>query len=124
MVAAERWIVHRGFALVGAEAGEEGRVGVELLGAAVQLPGAAEIHQAAIVHAVHCAAQLNIFAAQRSQIANIACVFGQTGDGEAAVCVAGLGAAGIEKPRAIAELGDLVDMCRDADVFAAVADCF
>ena len=64
MVAAERWIVDGCFALLGTEAGEQRRVGAELLCAAVQLAGAAEIDETALVHTVHGAAQLDVLAAQ------------------------------------------------------------
>ena len=120
VIAAERWVVHRGFALLGAEAGEQRRVGVELLPAAMQLPRSAEIDEASVVHAVHGAAQLNVLAAKCVQIADIAGVLGQTCDGEAAVCIAGLGTAGVEEAGAVAELRDVVDVRGDADVFAFV----
>lgn len=37
VVAAERWIVHRSFSLLGGEAGEQSGIGMELLRAAVKL---------------------------------------------------------------------------------------
>ena len=50
--------------MFGAEAGEEGGGGPELLSTAVQLASAAEIDETALVHTVHGAAQLDVFAAQ------------------------------------------------------------
>ena len=64
MVAAERWVVDGCFALLSTEAGEQGGVGAELLCAAVQLTGAAEIDETALVHTVHGAAQVDVLAAQ------------------------------------------------------------
>jgi hypothetical protein len=113
--------VDRRLALLGVEAGEQGRVGAELLRAAMQLARAAQINQAALVHAVDCAAQLDILAAQFVQVARITAILREAGDGEAAVGIAGFGAAGVEEARAIAELGDVVDVRGDADVFAGVA---
>ncbi len=112
VVAAERWVVDRRFALLGAEAGEQGWIGTELLCAAVQLACAAQIDQAALVHAVDGAAQLNVLAAQFVQVACIAAVLRQAGDGEAAVGIAGLGTAGVEETRAVAQLRDVVDVRR------------
>ena len=63
-VAAERWVVNGCFPLFGAEAGEQGGVGPELLSTAVQLASAAEIDETALVHTVHGAAQLDVLAAQ------------------------------------------------------------
>ena len=124
VVAAEGWVVHRRFALIGAEAGEQGGVGTELLRAAMQLACVAQIDQAALVHAVDGAAQFNVLAAQCIQIARVARVLGQAGDGEAAVGIAGLGAAGVEEARAVAQLRDVIDVRGHADVFAGVAGGF
>src|SRR4051812_12330164 len=101
MIAAERRIVDWSLALLGREAGEQGRVGAELLRASVQLACAAEVNQAALVYAVQDAAQLDIFTAHGFEITGIAAVLRQAGDGEAAIRVAGFGAAGIEEARAV-----------------------
>src|ERR1700733_11482012 len=97
---------------------------MDLLTTAVQLPRHAEIHQAAIVDAVDGAAQLDVLAAQSTQIADVARVFGQAGDGEAAVFITGRRGAGIQEARAVTELCDVVDMSRYADVLARVPSSF
>src|ERR1700760_4415399 len=124
VAATERRIVDRRFVPLSTEADQQRWIGVELLRSTVQLPLLAQIHQAAIVHAVDCAAQFNVLTAKCIQVADVACVLGQARDGKSAVGVAGLGAAGIEKTGAVAELGDVVDVSRDADVFAGVASSF
>ena len=94
---------------------------MELLRAAVQLLRPGQIHQAAVVHTVDDAAELDVLAAQRGQVADIACVLGQAGDGDSAVFVLRLGTADIEEACAIAQLRDVIYVGCDADVFAAVA---
>jgi hypothetical protein len=112
--------MHRRLAALGSESGEQGRVGAELLRAAVQLAGIAEVDQAAVVDAVDHATEFNVAAAQGGEVTGLAAVLGQAGDGEVAVGVAGFGTAGVEETRAVRELHDLVDMRGDADIFAGV----
>ena len=124
MIAAERRVVHRRFALFGGKAGEQCRIRMELFRAAVQLLRAGQIYQGALVYVVYGAAELDILAAQCTQIADIARIFRQAGNGEAAVLVFRLGAAAVKEACAVAKLNDVIDVRGKTDIFANVVTGF
>jgi hypothetical protein len=63
-IAAERGVVHGGFAILCVEAVEEPGVGTEFLCATVKLARIAEIDEAALVHAVDGAAEFDVLVAK------------------------------------------------------------
>jgi len=107
-------VVFRGVAL------EQRWVRSEFLAATVKLAFAAEDHFCPGVEGANGAAELDVESAILFQIANIFSVRVKADDGEAALGVSGQGAAEIEKPGAVGELNNIVDVGHEAHILIQV----